>query len=302
MHGLRPRHRECVVTIGNFDGVHLGHRAVLEQLAALGREARLPTTLVTFEPQPQEFFAGPNAPARLTRFREKMTALAETPLERVVVLRFDQALSRTSAETFVEEFLLDGLGMRDIVAGEDFRFGRDGYGNLMLLEEYGARHGFRVVKRETFHVAGGRVSSSWVRDALANGELELAAELLGRPYRMCGRVRRGDRIGRTLGYPTANIDPERLVCPLGGIYVVTVSGLEPRPLPGVASVGTRPTLDGTRTVIEAHLFDFDRDIYGRRVEVHFLHKLRDELRFDSLEALRAQIDRDADRARSYFAH
>ena len=302
LHNLREHHHGSVVTIGNFDGVHLGHRAILSQLSQFGEEQGVPTVLVTFEPQPQEFFARADAPPRLTRFREKLLSLRSTSVDRVLMLRFDHELSRMLPTDFVLELLIGHLGARVILAGEDFRFGRDAFGNLALLQELGRKHAFEVVRRDTFNQAGGRVSSSWIRDALANGELELAAGLLGRPYAMSGRVRRGQQLGRTIGYPTANIFPLRNACPLSGIYVVTLAGLTDQPLPGVASVGTRPTVNGKDVILEVHLFDFDQDIYGRMVEVEFRKKLRDELRFDSVEEMTHQIDKDADQAREYFLH
>ena len=302
LHNLREHHHGSVVTIGNFDGVHLGHRAILSQLSQFGEEQGVPTVLVTFEPQPQEFFARADAPPRLTRFREKLLSLRSTSVDRVLVLRFDYELSRMLPTDFVLELLIRRLGARVILAGEDFRFGRDAFGNLALLQELGRKHAFEVVRRDTFNQSGGRVSSSWIRDALANGELELAARLLGRPYAMSGRVRRGQQLGRTIGYPTANIFPLRNTCPLSGIYVVTLAGLTAQPLPGVASVGTRPTVNGKDVILEVHLFDFDQDVYGRMVEVEFRKKLRDELRFDSVEEMTHQIDKDADQAREYFLH
>ena len=300
LHNLREHHHGCVVTIGNFDGVHLGHRAILSQLSQFGAEEGVPTVLVTFEPQPQEFFARADSPPRLTRFREKLLALNTTSVDRVLVLRFDHELSQMLPTDFVLEFLVNQLGTRVILAGEDFRFGRDAFGNLALLQELGRKHAFGVVKRETFNQAGGRVSSSWIRDALANGELDLATRLLGRPYSMSGRVRLGKQLGRTIGYPTANILPLRNACPLSGIYVVTLAGVGEKPLPGVASVGTRPTVNGKDVILEVHLFDFQQDIYGRLVEVEFRKKLRDELRFDSMAEMRLQIDQDAELAREYF--
>ena len=300
LHNLRAEHRGTVATIGNFDGVHRGHHSIFSRLADTGRALGMPTTLITFEPQPLEYFAGANAPARLTRFKEKLAELHKTELDRVVVLRFDEQLSNMEAEQFVTELLVDRLGVRVLMAGADFRFGRDAYGNLGLLQSLGARHGFELLERETFETAGGRVSSSWIRDALTNGELELATELLGRPYAMCGRVQMGQQLGRTLGYPTANIAPRRLVSPLSGIYVVSVEGLGADARPGVASIGTRPTVNGVGVLLEAHLFDFNEDIYGREVKVNFLDKLRDEWKFDSLEAMTVQIDKDAGDARAYF--
>ena len=296
-HNVRPEHHGCVATIGNFDGVHLGHRALIDQLAALGRERGAPTTLVTFEPQPLEFFAGENAPPRLTRLREKLTALHALPLDRVALLRFDARLCAMSPVEFVESFLVAGLGVRVVVAGGDFRFGHRGEGNFDLLLSLGERHGFEVVRRETCRVRGGRVSSSWIRDALANDELEIARELLGRPYTVSGRVAHGDRRGRTIGFPTLNIAIARRRPALRGVYAVRVAGLESRELDGVANLGTRPTVDGSGVVLEVHVFDWAGDAYGRCIDVGFVAKIRDERKFDSLEALKSRIGRDSARAR-----
>ena len=296
-HNVEPGHHGCVATVGNFDGVHLGHRALIEQLAALGRERAAPTTLVTFEPQPQEFFAGENAPPRLTRLREKLSALRTMPLDRVALLRFDARLSAMSPVEFVESFLVAGLGVRAVVAGDDFRFGHRGEGNFDLLVSLGERHGFDVVRRATFSTRGGRVSSSWIRDALANDELEIARELLGRRYTMSGRVVRGDRRGRTIGFPTLNVPSRRHRTALRGVYAVRVAGLEGGELDAVANLGTRPTVGGHDMVLEAHVFDWSGDAYGRHVDVGFVAKIRDERKFDSFEALKARIDRDGVRAR-----
>ena len=296
-HNVRPEHHGCVATIGNFDGVHLGHRALIEQLAALGRERAVPTTLVTFEPQPQEFFAGENAPPRLTRLREKLTALRTLPLDRVALLHFDARLCAMSPVEFVESFLVAGLGVRVVVAGDDFRFGYRGEGNFDLLVSLGERHGFEVVRRGTCCARGGRVSSSWIRDALANNELEIARELLGRPYTVSGRITRGARRGRTIGFPTLNIAFRRRRPALRGVYAVKVAGLEARELDAVANLGTRPTVDGRGVVLEVHVFDWSGDAYGRCVDVSFIAKIRDERTFDSFDALRIRIGRDSARAR-----
>ena len=290
-----------MATIGNFDGVHLGHRALIEQLAELGREYAAPTTLVTFEPQPQEFFAGGNAPPRLTRLREKLGAFGVMPLDRVALLRFDARLSAMPPVEFVESFLVAGLGVRAVVAGDDFRFGHRGEGNFDLLASLGGRHGFDVVRRTTFSARGGRVSSSWIRDALANDELEVARELLGRRYAVSGRVAHGDRRGRTIGFPTLNVPVHRHRMALRGVYAVKVAGLDARELGAVANIGTRPTVGGRRTVLEAHVFDWSGDAYGRYVDVGFVAKIRDERKFDSFEALKAQIGRDGARAREVLA-
>lgn len=301
LHNVRPRHAGCAVTIGNFDGVHLGHKAIFKQLTTAASELGLPTTLVTFEPQPQEFFAGGSAAPRLTRFKEKISALRETRLDRVLLLRFNRALADTSAEEFIERVLVNALGTKYLVVGDDFRFGRDGLGNLVMLREVGAKRGFQVVDRDTVKVGGGRVSSSWVRDALANGELGVASELLGRAYSICGRVAYGDQLGRTIGFPTANVEFRRHASPMSGVYAVTVEGLGPAMLRGMANIGVRPTVGGKRLRLEIHLFDFEDDIYGRDIRTNFLYKLRDERRFDSLDALKAQIARDSDAARAFFS-
>ena len=296
-HNVRPEHHGCVATIGNFDGVHLGHRALIDQLAALGRERGVPATLVTFEPQPLEFFAGENAPPRLTRLREKLTALGTLPLDRVALLHFDARLCALSPVEFVESYLVASLGVRAVVAGDDFRFGHRGGGNFDLLVSLGHQHGFGVVKRETCCVRGGRVSSSWIRDALANDELDIARELLGRPYTVSGRVARGDQRGRTIGFPTLNIAIRRRRPALRGVYAVRVAGLENRALDAVANLGTRPTVDGSGVVLEVHVFDWSGEVYGRCVDVSFVAKIRDERKFDSLDALRTRIARDSARAR-----
>lgn len=300
-HNLRPQHRGCVATIGNFDGVHLGHQAIIAQLVSIGRANELPTVLITFEPKPREFFAKNNAPARLTRFREKMQILMATTLDRVLCLRFNRSLAELSHTDFLERVLVHGLGVRQIIVGDDFKFGRKAQGDVAFLRAAGAAHNFKVIQRNTYRVDGKRVSSSWVRESLATGDMMLAARLLGRPYSMQGRVAQGDKIGRTIGFATANIQLRRLVSPVSGVYVVQVSGLSQAALPGIANVGTRPTVNGKQSQLEVHLLDFERNIYGYHVQVDFLHRLRSEQAFDSLERLREQIERDAGEARIFFA-
>lgn len=300
-HNLRPEHRGCVLTIGNFDGVHRGHQRVVSQLAAIAKAHRLPSTLITFEPQPQEFFAPVQAPARLTRFKEKIIALSSLPIQRVLCLRFDHALAALPAEAFIEELLVARLGARHVVVGADFRFGRDRKGDLALLAQSGRRFGFGVAIMETCTIGGRRVSSTWVRASLESGDFATASQLLGRPYRLCGRVVSGDGRGAGLGFPTANIALHRKAVPLSGVHVVRVYGIDERALPGVANVGTRPTVGGTRALLEVHVLDFADDLYGQQVQVEFLRRLRPEQRFGSLEALKTQIARDAGEARAYFA-
>lgn len=300
LHNLSPRHRGCVATIGNFDGVHLGHQAVLGQLADKAEELKLPTVVITFEPQPQEYFSHGPIPPRLTRFREKFKALRRFSVDRVLCLDFNSALAELTAEEFMQRILIDGLGVRYLVVGDDFHFGKGRQGNFELLKQAGKVHGFEVVNMHTFTLGGERVSSTRVREALQNGEMEQAEQLLGRPYRMCGRVAHGDKRGRIIGFPTANIFLHRKAAPVDGVFAVEMFGIEGEPVRGVANVGTRPTVDGTRSLLEVHLFDFSGDIYGCYVHVDFLYKIRNERRFESFDALKEQIMLDSERARDYF--
>ncbi len=300
MYNLRARHRGCVATIGNFDGVHLGHQAVLGQLAEKAAELNLPATVIIFEPQPQEFFARDQVPARLTRFREKIQALRRYSVQRVLCLRFDDKLAHTPPQEFIQRLLVEDLAVRHLVVGDDFRFGYRRQGDFSLLQQAGVEQGFQVVAMHTYSVDGVRVSSMRVREALARGDLKAAQKWLGRPYRMSGRVAHGDRRGRELGFPTANIHVHRRVSPVAGVFAVELYGLEREPLAGVANVGTRPSVEGTRCLLEAHVLDFEQDIYGRHVQVEFLHKLRDEQRFASLDELKKAIADDCKRAREFF--
>jgi riboflavin kinase/FMN adenylyltransferase len=300
-HNLHPRHHGGVATIGNFDGVHLGHQAILRQLAEQAAILKLPAMVITFEPQPQEFFALDTAPARLMRLREKLLALQPLGVERVLCLEFDQRLAAVPARTFIQELLVAKLGIRYLVVGDDFRFGQHREGDFELLRRVGLEHGFEVANTPSTIFNGQRVSSTRIREALAQGELALAEGLLGRPYSICGRVAHGDQRGRTIGFPTANIHLHRRITPLAGVYAVVMHGVGPQPAPGVANVGRRPTVNGVRDQLEVHLFDFQQDIYGRHVQVDFLMFLRPERRFESLDALRRQIQQDARQARSLFA-
>ena len=300
LHNLRPSHHGCVATIGNFDGVHLGHQAVIGQLAEKADSLCLPAVVITFEPQPREYFLPDSSPPRLTRFREKIEALRRYAVRRVLCLAFNHKLAEMPAEEFIKRILVDGLGVKYLVVGDDFRFGRDREGTFEHLQEAGEQYGFQVVNMHTFSVDGERVSSTRVRLALEHGHLEEAARLLGRDFRLSGKVAHGEKLGRKLGFPTANIFLHRKASPLQGIFVVEVYGLDKEPWPGVASLGTRPTVDGTRTILEVYLFDFDDDIYGRHIQVSFLHKLRDEEKYDSLTALKVQIQKDVDDAQAYF--
>ena len=297
-HNLRDEHRGCVATIGNFDGVHAGHLAVLRALKARGAEHGLPSVLVTFEPQPLEYFRPAEAPARLTRPREKLELLRDAGVDRVLVLRFDQDLAMMQAEQFIRQVLIDGLGIRHLYVGDDFRFGRNRVGDFAMLKAFGREHGFAVECLETVGDSCGRISSTRIREALAAGDLKTAACCLGRGYRMSGRVEHGHKRGRTIGFPTMNVGMARLRSPLRGVFAVQVDGLEDGPLNGVANIGNRPTLQGDdRFVLEVHLFDFDREVYGQQVSVHFIERIRDERKFPSFDELREQILRDAAQAR-----
>jgi riboflavin kinase / FMN adenylyltransferase len=301
IHNLRPRHRGCVATIGNFDGVHLGHQAVLGQLAEMAEELGLPTCVITFEPQPNEFFARGEVPPRLTRLREKARTLVRYAVNRLLVLRFDRAFAQMSADAFIQQLLFERLAIRYLVVGDDFRFGAGREGDFALLQQRGAEYGFEVASMHSFIVDGGRVSSTRIRHALAHGEMEVAARLLGRAYRMSGRVAHGHKRGRTINFPTANLFLHRRASPLEGVFAVEMFGIAGAPVAGVANVGRRPTVDGERILLEIHLFDFNQEIYGRYVHVNFLYRIRDEQRFASLEALRQQIARDVAIARTFFA-
>ena len=301
LHNLKPRHRGCAATIGNFDGVHRGHLAVLDQLREQATALGLPDTVICFEPTPQEYFAPRQAPPRLSRLREKLGVFRDHGVERVLCLRFGPRLAELDADAFIERVLVQGLGVRYLVVGDDFRFGKGRRGDFALLAEAGERHGFPVVATATFSVDGQRVSSTRVREALAAGDLALAERLLGRPYCISGRVAPGDRRGRDIGFPTANIHLHRVASPLRGVFAVRMLGVDDQPRPGVANLGTRPTVDGTHLVLEVHLFDFDGDLYGRHVDVEFVRRLRDERKFESFDALKEQIQLDARAARAVFA-
>jgi len=282
--------QQVALTIGNFDGVHIGHKAMLTRLIEAASQRGMPSAVMTFEPQPQEFFAPDRAPARLTSLREKLELLDAEGIDIVYVCRFDYAMAQMPADRFVERIVYAALGTRWLQVGDDFRFGARRSGNFDLLASLASKYGYEIEKTGSIMLEGTRVSSTVVRACLDTGDLDGARRLLGRRYTISGRVERGDGVGSGLGYPTANVRLGRSKAPLSGIYVVEVEGLEAQPLPGVASLGVRPTVKRKgRAVLEAHLFDFDRDIYGRRVSVRFLAKLRDEEKFASVDELVAQM-------------
>jgi riboflavin kinase/FMN adenylyltransferase len=298
---IPARLRGGVVAIGNFDGVHKGHQALLAQVLAAAKRLNAPAVVITFEPQTSELFTPGKAPApRLTRLREKFHALVKLGMDGVLVLHFTQQFAQMSAADFIEQVLVAGLGVRQVMVGDDFRFGKGRQGDYAFLQEQGTRQGFAVNTMAPFLLDNERVSSTRVRLALATFDASLVNRLLGHPYFMEGRVVRGDQRGRTIGFPTANIFLHRKVTPIHGVYVVRMYGIGNTPLPGVANIGTRPTVDGTRSLLEVHLFDFDADIYSRQVRVEFCKKLRDEQRYASFDLLKEQIWRDAEMARDYF--
>ncbi len=292
-HGSLQRARgRCALTIGNFDGVHRGHRALIERVIAKAREAKLTSCVLTFEPHPREFFGGERAPARLTRLRDKLALLAELGVERVHVARFDARFAALPAERFIEDVLLRGLGVQWLLVGRDFRFGARRAGDFSTLQN----RGFALEAMPDVRFEGERVSSSAVRAALAAGDLRGAERLLGHPYAISGRVAHGAKLGRGLGFPTANIVLRRPP-PIAGIFAVEVDDFGR----GVASVGKRPTINPVPIpLLEVHLFDRDADLYGEHLRVRFLEKLRDEKKYDGLAALQAAIARDAEQAREFF--
>ncbi len=296
----RPVPGPTALAIGNFDGVHRGHAALLNRLVDAAHGAGLPATILTFEPHPREFFAPASAPARLTTLREKLELLSDAGVAQVMVCRFNAHFAALSAQQFVDAVLLNGLRTRHLIIGDDFRFGKGRAGDFAMLQAAGERSGFTVEAMGSVTLDGGRVSSSSVRQALAAGDMEQAAALLGRPYVIDGSVRHGEKVGRQLGFATANIRIKHNPLPMSGVFAVEVSGIDGQLLPGVANLGIRPTVGGIRPILEVHLFDFDRDIYGAHLSVRFVHKLRNEQRFPNLDALKAQIALDAVAARAFF--
>ncbi|MBC3378887.1 bifunctional riboflavin kinase/FAD synthetase [Serratia fonticola] len=300
IHNIRARHRGCVLTIGNFDGVHRGHKALLGQLKQEGRRLGLPVIVMIFEPQPLELFAADKAPARLTRLRDKAKYLAQAGVDYLLCVKFDPRFAAHTAQTFVAELLVEKLGVKFLMVGDDFRFGAGRQGDFPLLELAGQEFGFEVVSTPSFREGDLRISSTAIRNALRDDDLPLAETLLGHPYSISGRVVHGDELGRTIGFPTANLPLKRLVAPVKGVYAVDVYGLGPEPLPGVANIGTRPTVAGVRQQLEVHLLDVTMDLYGRHLDVVLRAKLRNEQRFASLDALKQQIANDVVTARTFF--
>jgi riboflavin kinase/FMN adenylyltransferase len=297
IHGARIGPRGSVACIGAFDGLHLGHRALVRQAVARARELDAGAVAVGFEPLPREFFAKDEKPPRLMLPRTKIEGLRDLGVDAVGLLRFDAKLAAMPAEAFVREFLVERLGVREVWVGPGFRFGQGRAGDLALMQRIGVDEGFAANEIAPVLLDGARVSSTRIRAALAAGDFDLAARLLGRRYAIGGHVVHGKRLGRTLGFPTANLRFGGKVPALRGIYATLVHGVGATPMPSVSSFGTRPTVDGVEPLLEAHLFDFDGDLYGKRIEVEFVAKLRDEEKFPDLPSLVAQMHRDGDQAR-----
>ncbi len=307
--GIAPA---CALTIGNFDGVHRGHQAMLALLVSEARHRGLPACVLTFEPHPRDYFARlagkpEAAPARIATLRDKLSELERCGVDQAVVLRFDGRLAAQSADSFIDDVLVRGLGARYVLVGDDFRFGARRAGDYAMLDAAGQSAGFEVARLNSYQVRGLRVSSSAVREALAAGDMAQAAGLLGRPYSISGHVVHGAKLGRDLGFRTLNLRFDHPHPAALGIFAVQVRGLAAQPLDGVASLGRRPTVDDSgRVLLETHCFDWPASLgreggYGRLVQVELLHKLRDEARYDGLEALTAAISRDADDARAFLA-
>jgi riboflavin kinase / FMN adenylyltransferase len=299
---LEPFLNGCVLTIGNFDGLHLGHLAVIKKLAERGATLNLPVVAMVFEPQPLEYFLGDNAPSRLMRLREKVIEFAKLPVDHLVVMRFNRQFANYDAEQFIDDVLIKKLNIKHLVIGDDFHFGKSRRGNFAMLKEMGKKQGYSVEDTGSFQLSGLRISSTLIRDALLEGDLALAEKLLGHCYSICGRVSHGDKRGRTIGYPTANVKLFRKNTPVNGVFAVTMTGIDDLEVEGIANVGIRPTFDGdSKVILETYLFDFDKEIYGRYVEIHFKQKIRDEKRFNSLDELKVQIAEDVIKTKKYFA-
>lgn len=302
LHNLRDRHRGCAVTIGNFDGVHIGHQHLINTVCDHARSASLRACTVSFEPLPVEYFiAREKRPHRLTGVREKITLLASHPLDQLLLLRFNQQLANSTADEFIKQVLIDGLNTKYLLIGDDFRFGRDRQGTFATLQAASQQFGFELHQADTLTHQHARVSSTRIRTLLSEGNLHDAAELLGRDYSIEGRVEYGAQLGRTIGFPTANIALKNHNPPLRGVFAVSVAGHGDEDLQGIANIGVKPTVKGVRLSLEIHVLDFAADLYHKRLRVTFLHKLRDEKKFAGLDELKTAIATDEQNARQWFA-
>ncbi len=301
LNNLTDQQQGCALTIGNFDGVHLGHMEILGNLRQAAESRELASCIMSFEPLPNEYFAPQDAPARLYRLREKWCAIESAGIDYFICCKFNRHLATLTAEDFIREILVDRLRVKYLLVGDDFRFGKQRRGDFAMLQQAGKQYGFEVFNSPSHCLDKQRVSSTAIREALQNDELEQAARMLGRPYQICGRIAHGDKRGRTIGFPTANIKLHRHATAVNGVYAVTLTGDDSLHCNGVANIGKRPTVDGHSLQLEVHLFDFDNDLYGQQVCVEFRKKIRDEKRFDSFEQLKEQIIKDSKQARDFFA-
>jgi len=303
IHNLKQHHQGCVLSIGNFDGIHLGHNAVLSRLLEEAKRLNVPAAVMIFEPQPEELFLGKNAPARLSRLRDKFVQLKKLTLDRLLCVSFTHKFACISAENFIEELLISKLNVKFLVVGDDFHFGYQRKGDFKLLKQAGEKYGFEVVDTQSLTQQALRISSTRIRDFLAKGELAEAAAMLGRKYSMAGRVSHGRKLGRTIGVPTANLLLKRRVSPVSGVFVVSILGVDKganeKIYQGVANIGTRPTVQGERQQLEVHIFNFEGDLYGELLEVILEKKLRNETKFDSFSVLKIQINKDIEQARQW---
>ncbi|MCF6345192.1 MAG: bifunctional riboflavin kinase/FAD synthetase [Thiomicrorhabdus sp.] len=290
----------CVLSIGNFDGVHVGHQQILRAVVAQAKTMALPSVVMLFEPLPVEFFSPQNAPVRLMNFREKVRALQGTGIDYLLCVRFDGSFAQLSAEQFVKTILVKQLYTKHLVVGDDFRFGLQRQGDFNYLTQAGNSLGFSVTDMPTFDVRGKRVSSTRIRQALSKPDLDEASTLLGRPFCFNGRVIHGQKLGRTLGFRTLNLNPKRIQMPVQGVFAVTVGGLAESEWPGVANIGLRPTVDGVRPSIEVHLFNWTKEVYGSHVSVTLQHFIRPEQKFNGIEALKKQIGLDVQKTKHFF--
>lgn len=301
-HNLPPHLKQqgCALTIGNFDGVHLGHQAVLQHLKTKAQALNLPVVVMLFEAQPCEYFQGENAPARLMRLRDKLAYLAELGVDYVFCVKFNRTFAQLSAEQFVTDYLVKHLNVKFLSIGDDFRFGVNRAGDFQLLQKMAKQQDFEVEDNCSLQLDNQRISSTAIRQALAEDNLVLAETLLGKPYRIYGRVAHGNKLGRTIGFPTANIHLHRQVNPVKGVYAVKVRLKNEEVFQGVANIGKRPTINGVKQLLEVHLFDFNRDLYGQNLQIEFCHKIRNEIKFPSFDELKKQIENDVIVAKKYF--
>ncbi len=299
LYNIRPQHKGCVLSIGKFDGVHLGHQAVLRNLRNKAEELSLPTAVMVFEPQPEEVFTPEKAPARLSRWRDKYEAMRDLGMDRVFCVHFTHSFASQSAAQFIKDILVDKLGVKFLVVGDDFRFGRGREGDFAMLVEAGKQFGFSVVNTASFRLADCRISSTAIRQALAEHDFMLAQQMLGRTFSIKGRVVHGQKKGRTIGFPTANVNLKRAKPPVVGVYAVSIDSCGEY-YQGVANIGARPTVSGEDALLEVHIFDFSGDLYGQVIEVNVLHRLRGIQKFATFVELKTQIEQDALAARTYF--